>query len=655
MLFLLGFVVPFYLSISIAFFLFFPDAMSMYIRRTKTKTLEDGSAYFTYRIVESIRIGDKVKQRTLLNIGADFTIEQAHWPLLTARIEQLQQGSTLRQAEVFALSDDLNQLLESTAQCYSTRITAKLSEPIKSNQTTQDFHSVDIHHIEAINSRSIGVETLALHAAQQLQLDEKLAALGFNKRDVAAALGSIIGRAVSPGSELHTHDWLQNQTGLGELLGHDYNNISLTRLYKVSDKLLKHQAVLEPFLSQREQTLFDLNRKIVLYDLTNTYFEGQCAQNPQAKFGRSKEKRTDCPLVTLGLVLGGDGFPLSSQVFPGNASEPSTLELMLEGLRDKDPLNPTKPVVIMDAGIASADNIAWLIEQDYHYLVVSRERHSKDPREQASPVTVKETQDSRVVVYREIDTETQETRLYCHSALKEKKEQGIRNRFHERLEEALTKMHDGLSKKGTVKKYDKILERIGRLREKHSRVAADYSIDVIADDKKDKATRIEWQRKAESDQKDKQCGTYCLRTNIPDWTEEQLWTTYTMLTDIEATFKSLKTELGMRPVYHQKQDRVTGHLFITLLAYHLVHTLRYQLKQQGIHLSWNSIRNIMSTQQRLTITLPTDNSTIIHLRTTSKAETRQKHLYTALNINPDPIGKLKTIVDMKSVVPTETD
>jgi DDE family transposase len=425
----------------------------------------------------------------LLNIGADFTIEQAHWPLLTARIEQLQQGSEPHQAELFDLADELNQLLEATAQRYSMLITAKLSEPLNPEQTMREYHSIDIQHVEAIHARSMGAETLVLHAAQQLQLDEELTALGFNKRDVAAALGSIIGRAVSPGSELQTHDWLQNRTGLGELLGHDFGNISLTRLYAVSDKLLKHQAALESFLADREQTLFDLDRKIVLYDLTNTYFEGQCAQNPKAKFGRSKEKRTDCPLVTLGLVLDGDGFPLNSQVFPGNASEPATLALMLDGLRDKAAINQIKSVIIMDAGIASADNIAWLIKHDYHYLVVSREQHKKDPREQEKPITVRETQDGHVVVYREIDQETKETRLYCHSEQKAKKEQGIRNRFHVRLEEALTNLHTGLSNKATIKKYDKILERIGRLREKHSRVAADYTIDVMADDKKKQSHR----------------------------------------------------------------------------------------------------------------------------------------------------------------------
>ncbi len=626
----------------------------MYIRRTKTKTADHGKDSYTYRIVESFRVGTQVKQRTLLNLGKDFAIEPPHWPLLTARIEQFLQGLAPHQAELFALADDVGQLLEAAAERYSTLIIAKLAQPIASATPEQDYHSVDINHVEAAQARSIGVETLAMYAVMQLQLDQKLAALGFNKIDSAAALGSIIGRMVSPGSELQTHDWLQSRTGLGELLDYDFGNISLTRLYKISDRLLQHQPALETFLGAQEQTLFDLNRSIVLYDLTNTYFEGQCAQNPKAQFGRSKEKRSDCPLVTLGLVLDGNGFPLSSQVFPGNASEPATLSLMLDGLQGKNPLPDEKPVIIMDAGIACAENIAWLSERGYLYLVVSRERYVQDPRDQDNAVLVRETEQNTVSVYRTIDAETKETRLYCYSDQKAKKEQAIRNRFHVRLEEALDKLNVGLDKKGTIKNYAKILERIGRLREKNSRVAQDYRIEVIADDEKNNAIRIEWKREPKSEQKDQHCGVYCLRTNIPDWSEEHLWTTYIMLTEIEATFRSLKTDLGLRPVYHHKEDRVTGHLFITLLAYHLVHTLRYQLKQQGIQLSWESIRNIMSTQQRLTITLPTDDNKTIHLRTTTQAEARQKRIYAALSIKPDPIGKRKTIIDnKKSVVPTE--
>jgi transposase len=626
----------------------------MYIRRTKTKTADHGEDSYTYRIVESVREGTQVKQRTLLNLGKNFAIEPTQWPLLTARIEQFLQGSGPYQAELFDLADELGQLLEAAAERYSALIIDKLAQPVATATSEQDYHTVNINHIEAVQARSIGVETLAFHAVTQLQLDQKLTALGFSKIDSAAALGSIIGRMVSPGSELQTHDWLQSRTGLGELLDHDYGCTSLTRLYTISDTLLKYQPALEAFLAVQEQTLFDLNRSIVLYDLTNTYFEGQCTQNPKAQFGRSKEKRRDCPLVTLGLVLDGDGFPLSSQVFPGNASEPATLALMLDGLQGKNPLPSEKPVIIMDAGIASAENIAWLSERGYLYLVVGRERYVQDPRDQDNAVLVRETEQSKVTLYRAIDAETGETRLYCHSDQKAKKEQAIRNRFHVRLEEALDKLNAGLDKKGTIKNYAKILERIGRLREKNSRVAQNYCIEVTADDEKNNAIRIKWRREPQSEQKDHHCGIYCLRTNIPNWSEEQLWTTYTMLTEIEATFRSLKTDLGLRPVYHHKEDRVTSHLFITLLAYHLVHTLRYQLKQQGIHLSWDSIRNIMSTQQRITITLPTDDNKTIHLRTTTKPELRQKQIYAALSIKPDPIGKCKTIIDKKkSVVPFE--
>jgi transposase len=627
----------------------------MYIRRTKTKTLDEGGGYYTYRIVESSRLGDQIKQRTLLNLGKDFPIPKEQWPLLTKRIEQLIQQPTARQEELFPLTDVIDQRLESAAQHYSAQIVRKLARPVVGQLLEEaDYHTVDINHLEAFEPRSIGVETLALFAFMQLQLGEKLTELGFNGIDRAAAIGNIIGRMVSPGSELHTHGWLIRQSALGELIGHDYRNLSLTRLYTVSDKLLSHQAALESFLAQREQDLFSLPRSLVLYDLTNTYFEGGCETNPKAQHGRSKEKRNDCPLVTLGLVLDGDGFPLHSRIFAGNASEPGTLATMIDGLEGGGVTGGRSPIVVMDAGIASDDNVEWLKTRGYRYLVVSREQRKEHPQASDDALLVRDDSKNRVTVLKEVCAETGETRLYCHSALKAKKEQGIRNRFHQRLEQALTQLHDGLSKKGTVKNYAKVVERIGRLREKNSVVSQDYSIDVIPDQHKKTAVAIKWRRDSKSDNKDYLTGVYCLRTNINDWPEEQLWETYITLTDIEATFRSLKSELGLRPVYHQKEDRVTGHLFITLLAYHLVHTLRYQLKHKGINLSWDSIRTIMSTQQRVRVSMPTDANQMIHVRTTTKPEVEQKIIYDALGIQADPIGPLKTIIDRtKSVVPTE--
>ena len=192
------------------------------------------------------------------------------------------------------------------------------------------------------------------------------------------------------------------------------------------------------------------------------------------------------------------------------------------------------------------------------------------------------------------------------------------------------------------------------MKQKNTRVAQEYQIDVSIDDDNKNATAITFKRQVKSAEKDKLSGVYCLRSNILDWSEAELWHTYVMLTDLEATFRSMKTELGLRPVYHQKTDRVTAHLFITLLAYHLVHTIRHQLKEKGIHLSWDSIRKILSTQQRVTIEMNTRDKKTVYVRTSTKAEAMQKKIFDALGISSDPIGNVKTTIQQgkKSVVPT---
>ena len=294
----------------------------MYIRKTKIKNSKQGKAYYSYRIVESIRDGNKVKQKTLLNLGKHFDIEPCHWSALSSRIEQLLQSGVVEQTDLFDLQSELDETLEKAAQRYCTLIIQKQSMPVsghknsrQSIETSNHYETIDVNEIEALTPRNIGVESLAFHAMKQLRLDEKLTELGFNGPDKAAALGNIIGRMIAPGSELSTIQWLQMQSALGELLEHDYETTSLTRLYTVADQLLASQSALEDHLSAQEDDLFSLNSTIILYDLTNTYFEGTCAGNPKAEFGRSKEKRSDCRLVTMGLVLGGEGFPVNSRIF----------------------------------------------------------------------------------------------------------------------------------------------------------------------------------------------------------------------------------------------------------------------------------------------------------------------------------------------------
>ncbi len=604
----------------------------MYIRRTSIKSRKDGSHYYSYRLVESKRTERGVRQHTLLNLGADFALPREQWTELTRRIEGILGG----QRSMFDIDRNVEQLAESCA----SRIIASFQdvESLEDN----DFREVDVNSVEMGRPRSVGAEHIALEALRLLNLDGKLKELGFNGPQTAAALGTIIGRCCAPGSELATHAWLQEQSGLGELIDYDFNNLSLYGLYQASDQLLKNKTSIEEHLYQREGSLFHLRETITLYDLTNTYFEGQGKANAHAALGHSKEKRSDCPLVTLALVLDSSGFPRCSKVYSGNVSEPSTLAEMLEDLAGGHAATGEKPTVVMDAGIATEDNILWLRQHHYPYLVVSRKRHRQFDEE--SSVVVKDDEECTVRVQKVFDEESQETLLYCHSSQREKKDQAIDDRVTNRLEGALQELANGLHKKGSLKKYDKVMVKIGRLREKYSRASKQYTITVEKDESSGNATNITWKKQPLENTTDSYPGVYCLRTSQTDWDESFLWNTYTMLTDLESVFRSLKSELGLRPIHHQITDRVAGHLFITVLAYHLVHTIRFRLKQVKIHISWSSIRKILVTQCRVTVSMLCRDGSTVHVRKSTRPEQRQQEIYTALGIESLPGQTIKTTI-----------
>jgi transposase len=564
-------------------------------------------------------------------LGRHFEVPREQWQPLAQRIEQLVSG----QEDLLPIQ--LDSKWEGSAQSYAAMlIQVKGQEDNK--PVAPDYQTIDANTLEMIRPRSVAVEHVALSALRQVALDQKLTELGFTRPQLSAAIGTIIGRMVAPGSELATHAWLQEQTGLGELIDYNFDNTKLTRLYRVSDQLLQHKEALEAHLYNRERSLFEFDETITLYDLTNTYFEGTAQGNSNAALGRSKEKRSDCPLVTLALVLDGSGFIKKSEVFAGNASEPKTLAEMLPKLAPD--LGTQTPTVVLDAGIATEENIAWLKDKHYRYLVVSRKRHREFDEKDA--VLVKADGDLRVRVQRIVDTETDEVKLYCHSTQREKKDRGIQELFAKRFEAALEKLAEGLTKKGCVKNYEKVLERIGRLKEKYARAARYYEISVQQDKKTGKATAIHWSRKTIIE--DTQPGVYCLRTNQDQWDEATLWHTYTMLTDLEAVFRSLKSELGLRPIFHQKTGRVTGHLFISVLAYHLVHMIRFQLKACGIHFNWESLRRQLQGQNRVTAQMKRADGRMLHIRKSTRAEPRQQVIYDALGISDKPGRTEKTIV-----------
>ena len=609
----------------------------MFIRRTTIKSRESGEPYYTYRLVESVRTAAGVRQHTVLNLGRNFEVPRAQWASLAQRIEALLGG------QLDLIADGLDAQWEAIAEQIAARLVSRrgtaVEEQTGGSAQESDYQRVDVARVEVIRPRSVGAEHVALEALRRLGLDRKLVELGFNRHQLSAAIGTIVGRMVQPGSELATHQWLQQRSGLGELLDYDFSALDLTRLYRVSDQLLAHRAALETHLYRQECDLFSLSETITLYDLTNTFFEGTASGNPKAQYGHSKEKRTDCPLVTLALVLDASGFPKRSEVFEGNVSEPKTLEKMLQRLS----LAPgaVAPTVVLDAGIATEENLAWLAEQGYRYLAVSRERHKQFDAEAAT--LIRAAGDTQIRAQRVVDEVSGEVRLYCHSTGREAKERGIERRFSTRLEADLQYLAEGLHLPRRVKNYEAVLTRIGRLRQRYSRVARYYDIRLEKDEASGNAKALVWTRIVPTE--DTLPGVYCLRTNQADWDETTLWHTYTMLTDLEAVFRSLKSELGLRPIYHHKSKRVDGHLFIAVLAYHLVHTLRIQLKAQGIHLSWESLRNQLAGQERVTVVLHREDGQIYHIRKATRPEPHQQILYNALGLPHLPGKTEKTLID----------
>jgi len=303
---------------------------------------------------------------------------------------------------------------------------------------------------------------------------------------------------------------------------------------------------------------------------------------------------------------------------------------------------PPGALVIFDRGIATEANIAWLIEHKYRYLVVSRERSRKF--DESQPVaTVETAKDETIRIQRELSEDGTEVRLYCYSQKRQEKESAMTRRFMEHFEKGLAKLSLGLGKPRGEKKLDKLWERIGRLKEKSHGIGQHYRIDLIPDESGKKAVSLTWEKAPIDGTQLSHPGVYCLRTNETAWDEATLWRTYTMLTDLEAVFRSLKSELGLRPIYHSKEERTEGHLFITVLAYQAVQAIRRRLKEHGISLSWTSLKKILSVQQRVTATFRHRDGRTLHVRKATVAEPELNGLYDALGISASPGGIKKLI------------
>ena len=606
----------------------------MYIRRVRTKNKITGESYFTHRLVRTERIGRRVRQVTLLNLGRHFSVAPKDWSSFCPRIEEILSG----QSGLLLL----DAALEKLAQHYAAQLLLRQGHSVQAGRaqalvnTGRSFIEVDADSLEVLQPRSVGVEHAGLSVMREMGFIEKLRTLGFNRAQCAAAIGNVIGRMAVPGSELATWGWLKNESGLAEILEFDFEAMSLMSLYRASDLLLRHQTSIEAFIFDHVRSLFALECTVTLYDLTNTYFEGALKGNPKAARGRSKEKRSDAVLLTLGLVLDQSGFVRRSQVFAGNAVEARTLEAMLRGLHA-----PARALVVMDRGIATEDNLTWLKAQGYRYIVVSREGSRQFDPLQALQITAAGGECIRL--QKILSPDAQEARLYCHSSGREQKETGIVVRLSQRFEQGLAKLSEALTKARGEKRLIKVTERIGRLKEKCRGIGQHYRIAYQTDASATKLTGLTWTKEILPGSQMSDPGVYCLRSNETSWTPEQMWRTYVTLTDLEAVFRSLKSELGLRPIFHRKEARCDGHLFISVLAYQFVQIIRTRLADRGIHESWASLRRVLRVQRRTTSSFKMRNGRTLSVRKASQPEAALAPLYQALALDPNPGGTKKLI------------
>jgi transposase len=605
----------------------------MFIRKKKKIDPKTGREYFSLQLVESTRTERGPRQRILLNLCAELDFNPDELKSLANRIEEIATG----QQSLFPPPEKI----ETLAQTFATRLVDKLAQPLpqpKGKQQESDYQTIDTNSVEHYDARSIGCEHLLHHVTQQLQLESVLKEDGLTRPQIALALGAIIARAVFPASERASLNWLQTQSGLGELIDFDFKGVSLTHFYRISDVLLKQKEVIEPHIHRRQKDLHGHASTLVLYDLTNTYMEGQAKANPKAKHGWSKEKRTDCPLVTLGLVLDEHGFYIRSKFLPGNVAEPTTLQQAIEDLGTPGQL--LRPIVVMDAGIASDDNLRWLRENQFQYVVSARQ--DAPSMEVVGEMVEANEAGVRVAYVRTEDGE--DAWLHCESPAKEATASQMKSLFQKRFEDDLQKIATKLMKPRGNKSLQKIYERIGRVRERHNRISGCYEITVIPSQDGTNAAGIEWHPLAEKMQ-DKLRGQYFLRTNIKDYDAKALWRLYQTIRSAEDAFRFMKSSLGLRPVYHQKEARVDGHLWITILAYCLIQNLLYQLcKGGGIRERWETIRSYMQSRTRVSMQANTREGKTLHVRTTTRPEGAQKKIYEALSISSTVLRAKKTLI-----------
>jgi transposase len=613
----------------------------MYIRKTVRRYKD--KTYENYLLVESVLTDKGPRQKVICSLGDLSPGPPEQWLALARKLQDALTG----QLALPGIADE-DPELQRLAQALPGPAAPPgdaASETPTATPRPDDRISVHLDRVTCEQPRPAGHIHVGLQFWKRLGLDDILRALGFAPRSVALTCAMALNRLIHPAAEYAMPDWFRS-TAMADLLGVDFARLPDDPLYRHLDRLHPHRAAIESALAQRERSLFDLDETILLYDLTSTYFEGKAERNPKAKRGYSRDHRPDCKQVVVGLVIGREGFPRAHEIFEGNAQDRQTLAAML-GLLERRVGLAEGATVVIDRGMAFAENLAELRRRKLHYVVaagpkgrdrllgefetaegfeeVIRQPSPRNPGQKKSSVRVKAHRTEKELL------------ILCLSRERGEKDRAIRAKQEGRFLKDLAKVRARIGT-GRLKKEVKIGEAIGRLKERDPRVARYYVLSYDA-----KARRLA----SEPDERRREVaasldGSYLLRTDRRDLTAEEAWRIYAGLTRAEGAFRSMKSPLCERPIFHHLEHRVESHIFLCVLAYHLLVAIETTLLRQEIHSSWATVRDLLATHQIVTIVLPTDRDGVLRIRRGATPEADHKVLYEALGVPMEIMRPVKT-------------
>lgn len=593
----------------------------MFLKPTR-KTVR-GKTYTNHLLVESISTPKGPRHRTICSLGSLEPAPRQHWLALAHKLGAALSGqqSLLPDAQLDSLRPQIQTKARPGPQ--------------------PELVSVVPEEIEIQESREAGAVYVAHQMWRRLRLDAILRQAGLSPRARLLSEVMTINRLVAPASEHAMPDWVR-RTALADLLRCDFTLLNDDALYRNLDRLHPQRVLIEGELAGRERELFQLAESIYLYDLTSTYFEGQALRNPKAKRGHSRDKRPDCKQVVVGLVVDGDGFPKAHEVFEGNRNDSTTVEEMLAAL-EKRVGRKAGATVTVDRGMAYEKNIQQIRRRGYHYLVAARPeerwQHELEFAEETGweevlrqPSPTNPCQE-KTQVWIKPCVAGEEVHLLCLSEPRQQKDRAIRELQQKRLLAALEKLSRRIAKRKKKPLTEaEVHQAIGRLRERYSRVGRYYRVLYDAERR-----ALSWQEEAELKRRAERLdGSYVLKTDRQDMTPEEIWRSYILLTSVEFAFRAMKSPLMERPIFHHLVHRVETHIFLCVLAYHLLVAIEKAFLAQDIHTSWASLRQQLATHQVFTVVVPTSDGQEIRIRKAGTPEPEHRRIYQVLGI-PDKI------------------